>query len=88
MVEAQSDSNNDPNAAPSAAEISLAERMRSLKLGAYPAHGSGFVTIVADYAPGGHLVEDCRAAADRIDELEAALRQVVSWPGCARRKNQ
>lgn len=60
----------------------LANRLRSLQLRAYPAHGMGFVTIVSDYEPGFQIVQDVQAAAERIDELEAALHHYTGGSHC------
>jgi hypothetical protein len=52
----------------------LAKRLLTAEFGGYPAHGSGFVTILSAYEPGANIKDDLRAAHDRIEALEAALK--------------
>jgi uncharacterized protein (UPF0335 family) len=56
----------------------LAKRLLSAEFGGYPAHGSGFVTILSAYELGANIKDDLRAAHDRIEALEAALADALS----------
>jgi hypothetical protein len=56
----------------------LAERLLTAEFSGYPAHGSGFVTILSAYQPGANISDDMKAASARIVDLEKQLAEALN----------